>query len=279
MTTVHGRAVTIEHIRFDAMSEPQVVAHVIESVKAGESGLLVTPNTSILRMTKSPSLASVVERAGLVVADGMPLIWAARLKGTPLPERVAGASLIWSLSTAAAANGVAIYLIGGAEAAAAEAAGDALREHAPGLRVAGWDHPPFGFEDDEQYLSALAADIRRTSPGLIFVGLGFPKQELVAEALRARGVRGWFLGCGAAINFAGGHQTRAPIHLQKSGLEWLHRLLSEPRRLAPRYARDAVFAAGFLARASRDGLTALLRRPAPGNDRRQSRSRDSIQAQ
>ena len=119
--------------------------------------------------------------ASLIVPDGMPLVWAARLRGCPLPERVAGGSLIFSLSEAAAPQGRSIYLIGGAPGVP-ERAGEELRRRYRGLRVAGAESPPLGFERDPLAIGAIRDRLTAAAPDIVYVGLGFPKQErLIAE--------------------------------------------------------------------------------------------------
>jgi exopolysaccharide biosynthesis WecB/TagA/CpsF family protein len=226
MTTVAG-------LDFDALSEEQVVARITAELAEGRGGWVVTPNIDICRRAgKDPAARDLVRGASLVVADGMPLVWAARLRGDPLPERVTGSSLIFTLTAAAAGHGRSVYLLGG-EPGVPERAAAALARRFPGLRVAGTDAPPAGFDVAEAGRRMAAA-----RPDIVFVGLGFPKQERVIAAL-APGLPGaWFIGCGAAIPFAAGALPRAPRWMQRAGLEWAFRLLSEPRRLFRRYLID-----------------------------------------
>ena len=152
---------------------------------------------------------------------------------------MAGASLIFSLSEAAAASGKSVYLLGGEPGVPARAAA-ALGRRYPGLLVAGVHSPPFGFEREPGEVEAIAARLARAKPDIVFVGLGFPKQERLIAAV-APGLPGaWFIGCGAAIPFAAGTLPRAPHWMQRLGLEWVHRLASEPRRLFRRYLTDDV---------------------------------------
>ncbi|WP_018351724.1 WecB/TagA/CpsF family glycosyltransferase [Longispora albida] len=233
---------TVGGVAFDALTEAEAVEHVRAAVERGEGGRIITPNVDILR--RGAEAADYLDDATLVVADGMPLLWAARRAGTPLPERVAGSSLIWSLSRALGADGRSAFLIGGDPGSTR--AGDVLAEACPGLRIAGQISPPFGFEDTPDY-DELCAAIIEEKPSIVYVGLGFPKQERVITRLRPQLPGTWFLGCGASIQFVAGELRRAPLWMQRSGLEWLHRLLSEPRRLAGRYlVHDLPFALRLL---------------------------------
>jgi len=192
-------------------------------------------------------LAELVAGAELVVADGMPLVWGARLKGTPLPGRVTGADLIWSLSGMAARAGWPVYLLGGAPGMA-QAAARELRARWAGLDVCGVDAPPYGFDRTAAGRERVRRKVVAAGPALVFVGLGFPKQDLLIAELRRELPEAWFLGCGAAIGFAAGAVRRAPEWMRRGGLEWAHRLMTEPRRLARRYLVDDLpFAARLLA--------------------------------
>jgi N-acetylglucosaminyldiphosphoundecaprenol N-acetyl-beta-D-mannosaminyltransferase len=168
------------------------------------------------------------------------------------PAQGAGSSLVWSLAAGLAADGRSLYLLGGAPAPTvadegAYRAALALVKAVPGLRVTGYASPPFGFDVD-----AVCRDVVEAKPDVVYIGLGFPKQEWLADRLCGELPGAWLLGCGAAINFIAGDRARAPRWMQRYGLEWAHRLASEPRRLARRYlVDDAPYALGLLARAAR----------------------------
>ncbi|MFE3448394.1 WecB/TagA/CpsF family glycosyltransferase [Nonomuraea sp. NPDC059194] len=233
----------------DPFTERQVVAWVAAALDQGRGGHIITPNIDICRaVSKDPALGKLVAAAEVVVADGMPLVWASRLLGTPVPERVTGADLIWSLSAMAATAGRPVYLLGGPPGVAAKAAGE-LAGRCPGLEVCGVDAPPYGFEEDARELGRVRARLVAAGPSVVFVGLGFPRQDRLIAALRADLPRAWFVGCGSAIAFAAGAVPRAPVWMRRVGAEWLFRLASEPGRLARRYLVDDVpFAIRLLAR-------------------------------
>ena len=242
---------------FDRITEGEVVAVVREGIAAGRGGRIITPNIDILRQAQvNERVRAYLDDADLIVADGMPLVWASKLSGTPLPERVAGSSLIWSLSEGLGRDGRSIFVIGGnpATPTAADGATRAaarLAAECPGLRVAGTLCPEYGFERDQAVYAEFRAAVREAKPDLVFVGLGFPKQEKVITGLRADLPDAWFIGCGAAVNFVAGDVDRAPRWMQRTGLEWAHRLGTEPRRLAGRYLKhDAPYAMRLLAGAA-----------------------------
>jgi N-acetylglucosaminyldiphosphoundecaprenol N-acetyl-beta-D-mannosaminyltransferase len=243
-----GRRALLTGLSFHSLTEAQVVEHILTTSRVGRGGWVVTPNIDICWQTQhDEALQRLVAGASLIVPDGMPLIWAARLVGQPLPERVTGASLIFSLTQAAARQQRSIYLLGGTPGIP-ERAGEQLRQRYPGLVVAGTDAPPIGFDTDPQALAAVQAHLAAATPDIVYVGLGFPKQERLMAHLAPYFPATWFIGCGAAIPFAANALPRAPQWMQSAGLEWAFRLLSEPRRLYRRYLfHDLPFAARLLA--------------------------------
>jgi N-acetylglucosaminyldiphosphoundecaprenol N-acetyl-beta-D-mannosaminyltransferase len=236
----HGsrRLIHVAGLDFDALSEKHVVARIVSDLRAGRGGWVVTPNIDVCRRVRhDPAARDLVSGASLVLADGMPLVWASRLLGDPLPERVTGASLIFTLSAAAAAAHKSVYLLGG-EPGVPERAAAELARRCPGLRVAGVDAPPVGFDRQTGELAAVRAKLEEARPDIVYVGLGFPKQERVIAALVPGLPAAWLIGCGAAIPFAAGTLPRAPRWMQQFGLEWAYRLASEPGRLFRRYLVD-----------------------------------------
>lgn len=188
---------------------------------------------------QEPSYARRYREATIITADGMPLIWASRLRGTPLPERVTGSNLIWSLSEAAAQRGRSIYLLGGSHGTAQKAA-SVLAQRYPKLRIAGISGEAVEDGSDENQNRELVKALMAAKPDIVYVALGSPKQEQLIERLRDRLPSTWWLGIGVAFSFVAGEIRRAPLWMQRMGLEWLHRLIQEPQRLAKRYLVDGV---------------------------------------
>jgi N-acetylglucosaminyldiphosphoundecaprenol N-acetyl-beta-D-mannosaminyltransferase len=242
-----SRTIELGGLAIDAVTEEEAVAHVVKQLRAGRGGRLGTLNTDILRAaSRDPEMNRLITGSSLLVADGMPVLWAARLRGTPLPERVTGASLVLSLSRAAAQEGRSVYLLGGGPPGVPEQARAALRSRYPALAVAGVDAPPRGFDTSVAGIDAVCARVVEAAPDIVYVGLGFPKQERLIARLAPLAPSAWFLGCGAAISFAAAAAPRAPRWMQQVGLEWLYRLAREPRRLARRYLIDDLPFAGSL---------------------------------
>jgi N-acetylglucosaminyldiphosphoundecaprenol N-acetyl-beta-D-mannosaminyltransferase len=241
----------------DQLTEADTIETVLDAVSAGRGGCLFTPNLHHMQAFASGSDADVYDRssalpgARLVVADGMPLIWASRLRGTPLPERVAGSNLIWSLTAAAARRGASIFLLGG-NPGAAEACAERMRSEFPDVRIAGLSSPPHGFEKDARAIEEIVESLRAAAPDIVYLALGFPKQEELALQLAQDLPTTWFVGVGISFSFVSGEVQRAPRWMQAAGLEWIHRLVQEPRRLFRRYLIDGLpFAARMFMHALR----------------------------
>jgi N-acetylglucosaminyldiphosphoundecaprenol N-acetyl-beta-D-mannosaminyltransferase len=256
--------VVLMGLAIDRVGEADVIAHVMDELDRGRGGSISTPNLHHLREFRArPELRSLFAQASLVVADGMPLVWASRLQRTPLPERVAGSELIWSLSAEAALNGRSVYLLGD-RPAAREMAEHKLRSNYPGLRIAGSYSPPLGFEHDPGELARIRAEMVEARPDIVYVALGFPKQEQLIAQLRPALPGTWFMGVGASLSFLGGYVERAPERLATAGLEWAHRLATDPRRLARRYLLHGLpFAARLLVGARARGLLRRAAGPPP----------------
>jgi N-acetylglucosaminyldiphosphoundecaprenol N-acetyl-beta-D-mannosaminyltransferase len=252
-------------VKLDAITEKQCIAHVLDEIEAGRGGMLVTPNLDHLhRCSTNLAFSALVAEADLVVADGMPLVWASRLQGTPLPERVAGSNLITTLSGAAAARGRSVYLLGGSEGTAA-GAGRVLTSKFPQLKVVGTWYPPLGFENDTKHMAEMVQSLSASHPDIVYVALGSPKQEKLIARLRPILPNAWWVGVGNSFSFLCGDVRRAPKWMQVCGLEWTHRLFQEPKRLFKRYIVVGLpFAGGLLAKSLLRGIPNRLRRRKTG---------------
>jgi len=239
-------------MKIDAVNMATAVDTVIEwsaEPRNTSSRYVVTPNVDHTVMFQTDAaLQQVYAGAAMVLADGAPVVLASRLLRKALPERVAGSDLVPALFEAkssnkadrpdVAAGPLRVFLLGAA-AGVADRAAAKIHERWSGVQVVGTLSPPLGFEhnpvENERILQAVAD----CQPDLVLIGLGAPKQELWigshADQLQAKAA----LCIGATIDFLAGEKSRSPVWMQKLGLEWLHRVATEPSRLAKRYARDA----------------------------------------
>jgi N-acetylglucosaminyldiphosphoundecaprenol N-acetyl-beta-D-mannosaminyltransferase len=248
-------AIRLHGIRLHAITEETCIVHILSELDAGRGGMVVTPNLDhIRRAGMDLSFNALVAEADLVVPDGMPLIWASRLQGSPLPMRIAGSDLISSLSRAAADRGRSIFLLGGVPGTA-DGAAAILKTASPNLTVAGTYCPPYGFEDDQAEMARIETMLRDAKPDIIYVALGSPKQENLIQRIRGLCPTSWWLGVGISFSFLTGDVRRAPRWIQKIGLEWLHRLAQDPKRLFHRYVVVGIpFGLRLLARSAIKGL-------------------------
>jgi N-acetylglucosaminyldiphosphoundecaprenol N-acetyl-beta-D-mannosaminyltransferase len=260
---------TIEllNVKMHRVTEKRCVEFIISELDAGRGGVVVTPNLDHLRRcVRDLHFGALVAEADLVVADGMPLVWASRLQGSPLPERVAGSNLISSLSAEAARRGRSVFLLGGAEGTANGAAEVLMKRH-PDLKIVGTYCPQIGFESKPKQMADIVAMLTKAQPDIVYVALGSPKQEHLIAKLKPYLNNAWWLGVGVSFSFLTGHVKRAPIWMQRAGIEWLHRLCQEPRRLFKRYIVSGVpFAANLFLRSAIRGLPARLGRKANQED-------------
>lgn len=218
----------------DNVSMRMAIARIRSFIQSGTPHQVVTVNVDFLRLARRDALfRTVVNSADLVVADGMPLVWASRLRGDPLPQRLSGIELMHACAEMAVDAGYRIFLLGAGPGVAQEAAA-VLEQRFPGIHVAGTYTPPlrdFSAEED----SAILAHIRAAAPHMLFVAFGAPKQE--------QWIRGHLhelsvpvcMGIGGTFDILAGRVSRAPLWMQRSGLEWAYRLWQEPHRLWKRY--------------------------------------------
>ncbi|MBV9845313.1 MAG: WecB/TagA/CpsF family glycosyltransferase [Kutzneria sp.] len=251
MTTLPVGPVRVHDLDFAGASDEVLK---LAAARSGQRAVVVTPNGQHLDLLRrEPALVTVYRRAELVLPDGWPVVLAMKWRGAKASGRVTGADLLPSLCRHAASSGLTVGLVGGKPDVAARAA-QRLTARYPGLKVTLTHSPPMGFERDDEACRQMAALVAEAGVQLLFLGLGAPKQELFADLwLRSSGP-GVTLCVGAAIDFVAGEQVRAPELWRRLGLEWLHRLLREPRRLSGRYMKTIPVICGVLVGAGVDFL-------------------------
>ncbi len=234
--------VRIGSIEITNLSWKEAIGRVEEMIRSEEPEYALTPNVDhVVLAEQDPALRRIYAECPLVLADGMPLIWASRLLGSPLKEKISGSDFLVRFCRTAAEKGYRLYFLGGLGDAAERAAGILARKY-PGLSVAGVDSPPPGFEKTEEGNRRVIEKIRAAEPDLVFVGLGTPKQEKWIYENRRRHRVPLSFPVGAGFDFISGKIRRAPPWMRRAGLEWLWRLVREPVRLGRRYlVRDPAF--------------------------------------
>ena len=222
--------INILGIGISAINMNDALQHMEHWIKTRQQNYIcVCPNHTIMECQKNIELKRIVNSAGLATPDGMSVVWACKFYGHPSVERVYGPDLIMAFSALAAERGYTNFLYGGAERVPEELA-EKLFQRFPGLKVVGTYSPPFRplTPEEDEYIVEI---INQADPDVVWVGLGMPKQELWMGQHIGRLNAPVIVGIGAAFDFLSGRKKWAPRWVQRSGLEWLFRLLHEPRRL------------------------------------------------
>jgi len=229
-------------LEIDPLRMDQAVQQILAWVHNRDAAChyVVTPNVDhVVLLQHHQGLRAAYDDAGLILADGAPVMWASKLLRKNLPERVPGSDLVPALFAAVTTNEpVSVYLLG-AGTGVAERAAKEIETRWPAVHICGTYSPPPGFERDDAENERILDRIATARPDVLIVGLGAPKQELWVHAHRRQLSAAVALCVGATIDFLAGEKARAPQWMRSAGLEWLHRVITEPRRLAKRYARDA----------------------------------------
>ena len=236
------RRVPIGQLAVDCVTFTQALDEIERLVRAGRGGSVFTPNVDHVVVAEShPQFRAAYGRVSLSLVDGTPVLWALRLLGAPVPEKVSGSDLVLPLMERAGRRGWRVYLIGAAPAVC-RAAAESLRS-VHGVNVVGADSPMIRADGGRSEESDGAiARIREARADLVLVGFGAPKQELWIDRHREALAPAVAVAVGAGIDFVAGRFKRAPRWMSRVGLEWLYRLAREPRRLWRRYLlRDPAF--------------------------------------
>lgn len=233
--------VRVGALALDVLDKPAAIDAIVRLVRDGRGGTVFTPNVDHIVQAEHDSVfREAYLRTDLSLVDGTPVLWAARLLGTPLPEKLSGSDMFDPLVERAAVEGLRVVLLGGGPGIA-ELAADRLRARLPKLQIVDTLAPRIGLSATDEERETVERLVRAKAD-LIFVCLGAPKQELFSDRNR-RALSPAVLVCfGAAVDFAAGTMPRAPTWMSQMGLEWAFRLGREPRRLAARYLlRDPEF--------------------------------------
>jgi N-acetylglucosaminyldiphosphoundecaprenol N-acetyl-beta-D-mannosaminyltransferase len=231
----------------DAVDMEQALRRCEEYIARGGTAQHMAINAAkLVAMQRDEQLRKAVNDCDLITADGQAVVWASRILGDPLPTRVAGIDLMQELFVLSARKGYRPYILG-ARAEVLEQAVETLKRQHPGLELAGCRDGYFGPEEEQDVVDG----IRRSNADILFVAISSPRKEYFLEEYReALGVP-FVMGVGGAIDVVAGRVRRAPRWMQVAGLEWLFRLLQEPKRMFQRYATTN---AQFMALVARERL-------------------------
>ena len=256
-----ARKLTVDGVTVNVASLDEAVSSIMEAAENGDSFSVCTLNLDhVVQLQQKPDFRAAYRRARFVTADGFPIVVLSHLLGTPI-ARTTGADLVAPLCEAAGKKGLPIFLLG-SDTPTLEKTAEELRRRYEGLQIAGTFAPGRGFDAYSAEADTAIAQIRASGAKLCFLALGAPKQELFAsrciDELEGMGC----LCIGAALDFIAGTQVRAPMFTQRAGLEWAWRMLRDPRRLAPRYARCAAAVPRLIASTLPQILNARMRKAA-----------------
>ncbi len=213
------------------LTEGEAIAAIDEMISRGRPHFMTVVNAAkIVEASRNQRLRRVLQKADIVTADGMSVVWASRLLGGRLKERVTGIDVFERLVAHATLRGLSVFFLGARKESVSRVVSRFTSEH-PGLVVAGYRDGYFAPEESD----AVAEAVRRSGADMLFVAMGSPAQEFWIEShLEATGAR-FALGVGGSFDHLSGLARRAPRWMQRAGLEWLYRLASDPRRLWRRY--------------------------------------------
>lgn len=233
----HQKAEIVElfNLKFNNAALVTAAEDVVQLATVRKKGLILPVNVDqIVKISVCRNIKNIYDSALRIYADGMPIVWLSKIIGNSLQERVTGSDLVPEICQRSVEHDLRIFLFGAAPGVAAAAATN-LTEKYPGLNIVGTYSPPFGFEHDNNEIERAINKINSTTPDILFLALGFPKQELFAADNIDRLDVGPIVSIGATLDFIAGNVKRAPRIFRDNGFEWLWRLMQEPRRLWYRY--------------------------------------------
>lgn len=233
--------ITIGNAHIHNYTFEEAIEWCIDQAKAKIPSYVVTANADhIVKLETDSSFQAAYNDDGLVTCDGVPLIWASKILRTPIINKITGSDLMPRLCEAGAKENLKFAIIGGPPGTA-DLAAEKLSQKHPGINFVYSYCPPLGFEHSNNETEKMIEALKKSEADIIFVGVGAPKQELWIHKNYRKANKGVFLGIGASIEFCAGTLNRAPMWMQKVGLEWFYRMLKDPKRLTKRYLKDFYF--------------------------------------
>jgi N-acetylglucosaminyldiphosphoundecaprenol N-acetyl-beta-D-mannosaminyltransferase len=230
--------VAVIGVVIDNVTIGDVLDSIEDFIRCGDFHQIATANTDFLvRAINDDELREILSRCDMVVPDGMPLIWASRLMGSPLKARVAGVDIVPQVTKLSQTKGYRLFLLGGSDSSL-QGTRQWMSENYPGAVVCGSYSPNYKSLEEMDHEEILSR-INEAKPDILLVAFGNPKQEKWLSMHRSQLKVPVCIGVGGSFDFLAGRVRRAPLWMQRNGLEWLSRMIQEPGRLTMRYARDA----------------------------------------
>lgn len=222
----------------DNVTMDEAIDYIERCIQHRKVGQVITPNVDqIVRMEWDDYFKEICENCELLLVDGHPLMWIAKLYGKPFKEKICGSDLVPVLCDLASRKGYSVFFLGAAPGVAAKAA-EIMQEQNPGLKIAGTYSPPMGFENNTEELERINGILLDSKSDMLFVGMGVPKQDIfIYENMNKYKIPVSF-SVGGTIDFIAGKQKRAPKWVSGIGFEWLYRLIKNPKRMFKRYIID-----------------------------------------
>lgn len=231
MNHINKDRIRLLNTTIDVLNIQETVELVERYVQKKEPLHLMGVNADkINELNRNERLKEIVNSCGIINADGVSVVKASRYLGKPLPERVAGIELMERLVALSAEKGYSVYLLG-ARQEVVEKTAEVLQNQYPNLRILGF-HNGYFKEDDWK---SISEELKRLAPDFVFVGITSPMKEYLIDYLQKDGSKSVFMGVGGSFDVISGRIPRAPVWMQKRGMEWLFRVMHEPRRLFKRY--------------------------------------------
>jgi N-acetylglucosaminyldiphosphoundecaprenol N-acetyl-beta-D-mannosaminyltransferase len=236
-------------VPIDNLTLAETVDRIEEIIRSGGTHQHVVVNVDkIVKLQRDPQLREAIRDCDLINADGQPVVWAARLLGKPLKERVTGIDLFGALVERSAQCGFRPFLLGARQEVVQKMA-DVLKAQHPRLQLAGWRNGYWTAEEE----ASVVAEVKRARPDVLFVAMSSPKKEIFLRKWKAELQVPFVMGVGGTFDVVTGLVRRAPGWMQRCGLEWLYRLIQEPGRMWRRYLVEDMAFFGMLWREWRTG--------------------------
>ena len=238
MSRIDTNRIQFLNTYIDNLTFAEAKEKVDELIREGGYHYVVTPNSDIVvKMQDDPELKKICDNADLILTDGQIVVKISKYLGKPIKERVCMTDFVWHVFDLAVEKGYKVFLFGGKEEVL-EKATENIKKRVPELQIVDSYSPPFGFEKDEKKLEEANERIRKSGADMLIVFLGCPKQEKFIAKNKDKYQVPISITMGGCVDFIAGGVRRAPVWMQRAGLEWFFRFLQEPKRMWKRYFVD-----------------------------------------